>query len=67
VTYKVLGFLDKNTDSLFKDLKSVAFNSTNPIGKEVFPDGESINEAAKRPVTAGTRYPCDSLIFFFFF
>jgi len=56
VTYKVLGFLDKNTDSLFKDLKSVAFKSSNPIAKEIFPDGESINEAAKRPTTAGTSF-----------
>jgi len=56
VTYKVLGFLDKNTDSLFKDLKSVAFNSSNPIAKETFPDGASINDASKRPVTAGTSF-----------
>ena len=56
VTYRVVGFLDKNTDSLFKDLKSVAFQSSNPIAKEIFPDGESINEAAKRPTTAGTNF-----------
>jgi len=55
VTYNVTNFLDKNIDNLFKDLKSAAYNASNPILKEIFPDGASINEASKRPVTAGTR------------
>ena len=56
VTYSVLNFLDKNTDSLFKDLKSAAYNASNPILKEIYQDGASINEASKRPVTAGTSF-----------
>jgi len=56
VTYRVTSFLDKNTDSLFKDLKSVGYNSSNPIAKEIFPDGASINESSKRPITAGTSF-----------
>ena len=54
VTYNVKGFLDKNVDSLIKDLKAAAYGSTNPVLKAIFPDGANITEAAKRPVTAGT-------------
>ena len=56
VNYNVKGFLDKNIDSLFKDLKAAGFGSKNTIVKAIFPDGEDIKEASKRPVTAGTGY-----------
>jgi myosin-1 len=33
VTYNVAGFLDKNTDTLFKDLARVMYTASNPILK----------------------------------
>jgi myosin I len=59
VNYNVRGFLDKNVDSLFKDLKAAGYSSSNPIVKAIFPDGEMIKEASKRPLTAGTAYAPD--------
>jgi len=56
VSYNVKGFLDKNIDSLFRDLKHAGYSSTNPIVHAIFPDGEAIKEASKRPVTAGTAF-----------
>ena len=56
VLYNVTGFLDKNTDSLFKDLKAVSYHSTLPVLKDMFPDGAAIDAASKRPVTAGMGF-----------
>jgi myosin heavy subunit len=38
VVYTVNGFLEKNTDTLFKDLGRLAFASKNPILREMFPE-----------------------------
>uniref|UniRef100_A0A8K9WMJ5 Myosin IG n=1 Tax=Oncorhynchus mykiss TaxID=8022 RepID=A0A8K9WMJ5_ONCMY len=51
------GFLDKNKDPLFQDFKRLMFNSSNPVMKEMWPDGQlSITEVTKRPLTAATLF-----------
>lgn len=54
VTYCVNGFIDKNNDLLFRDLKEAMCNSTNCIMLEVFPKKEM--QSLKRPDTAGTQF-----------
>ncbi|KAG7457786.1 hypothetical protein MATL_G00230970 [Megalops atlanticus] len=57
VTYSVEGFLDKNKDPLFQDFKRLMYNSTDPVLKEMWPDGQlSITEVTKRPLTAATLF-----------
>ncbi|XP_047239667.1 unconventional myosin-Ig isoform X1 [Girardinichthys multiradiatus] len=57
VTYSVEGFLDKNKDLLFQDFKRLMYNSSNPVLKEMWPDGQlSITEVTKRPQTAATLF-----------
>uniref|UniRef100_A0A665W795 Unconventional myosin-Ig-like n=1 Tax=Echeneis naucrates TaxID=173247 RepID=A0A665W795_ECHNA len=57
VTYSVEGILDKNKDLLFQDFKRLMYNSTNPVLKEMWPDGQlSITEVTKRPLTAATLF-----------
>eukprot|EP00051_Salpingoeca_urceolata_P006299 m.83551 g.83551 ORF g.83551 m.83551 type:complete len:992 (+) comp14769_c0_seq3:504-3479(+) len=58
VDYVVNGFLEKNTDTLFKDLSRLMFSSKNAILKEMFPEGDESNwaGAAKRPPTAGKAF-----------
>ncbi|KAK4826621.1 hypothetical protein QYF61_010549 [Mycteria americana] len=57
VTYSVEGFLDKNKDTLFQDFKRLLYNSTDPVLRAMWPDGEqSITEVTKRPLTAGTLF-----------
>ncbi|EGD77017.1 hypothetical protein PTSG_07359 [Salpingoeca rosetta] len=52
------GFLDKNTDTLFKDLARVMFQSGNFVLKECFPEGDESTwlGASKRPPTAGKAF-----------
>ena len=54
VVYNVEGFLDKNNDLFYRDLKRAMSSSENPILREVFPESE-IN-TKKRPITAGTQF-----------
>ncbi|KAJ7387260.1 Unconventional myosin-Ih [Desmophyllum pertusum] len=54
VTYCVNGFMDKNNNLLFRDLKEAMCNSTNCITSEVFPRKEMLS--LKRPDTAGTQF-----------
>uniref|UniRef100_A0A8C7PCZ7 Myosin IG n=1 Tax=Oncorhynchus mykiss TaxID=8022 RepID=A0A8C7PCZ7_ONCMY len=55
--YSVEGFLDKNKDPLFQDFKRLMYNSSNPVLKEMWPDGQlSITEVTKRPLTAATLF-----------
>ncbi|XP_078362990.1 unconventional myosin-Ic-like [Oculina patagonica] len=54
VTYCVNGFVDKNNNLLFRDLKEAMCNSTNCITSEVFPKKEM--QSLKRPDTAGTQF-----------
>lgn len=54
VTYNVRGFLDKNNDLLFRDLKETMSKSTNSIVRRCFPEDEYKNK--KRPDTAVTQF-----------
>uniref|UniRef100_A0A023FBM3 Putative myosin class ii heavy chain n=1 Tax=Triatoma infestans TaxID=30076 RepID=A0A023FBM3_TRIIF len=54
VIYNVHGFLDKNNDLLFRDLREVMSETTNSITKSVFPESEL--KSKKRPDTAITQF-----------
>ncbi|KAG7188163.1 hypothetical protein KM043_013381 [Ampulex compressa] len=54
VTYNVRGFLEKNNDLLFRDLREVMSNTTNSITKSVF-DVKDLS-SKKRPETAITQF-----------
>ncbi|XP_032094095.1 unconventional myosin-Ig-like [Thamnophis elegans] len=57
VMYSVEGFLDKNKDSLFQDIKRLLYNSADPLLQEMWPEGkQSITEVTKRPLTAATLF-----------
>ncbi|XP_048385403.1 unconventional myosin-Id-like [Stegostoma tigrinum] len=57
VTYSVEGFIDKNKDTLYQDFKRLMYNSSNPVLKDMWPEGElSITEVTKRPLTAATLF-----------
>ncbi|KAG5264689.1 hypothetical protein AALO_G00256930 [Alosa alosa] len=57
VTYSVEGFLDKNKDPLFQDFKRLMYNSSDPVLKDMWPDGQlGITEVTKRPLTAATLF-----------
>uniref|UniRef100_A0A8C8SS06 Myosin IG n=1 Tax=Pelusios castaneus TaxID=367368 RepID=A0A8C8SS06_9SAUR len=57
VTYSVEGFIDKNKDTLFQDFKRLMYKSTDPVLRDMWPDGElSITEVTKRPLTAATLF-----------
>ncbi|XP_077299658.1 unconventional myosin 61F isoform X2 [Arctopsyche grandis] len=54
VTYNVTGFLEKNNDLLFRDLREVMSQSTNSIVAKCFSNTEWQNK--KRPDTAVTQF-----------
>ncbi|XP_066591838.1 unconventional myosin IC isoform X2 [Prorops nasuta] len=54
VTYNVRGFLEKNNDLLFRDLREVMSHTTNSITKAVF-DVKDLT-SKKRPETAITQF-----------
>ena len=54
VRYSVDGFIDKNNDLLFRDLKELMGNSKNIVANTCFPKSEL--ESRKRPKTAGTQF-----------
>ncbi|KAK2503495.1 hypothetical protein MC885_019624 [Smutsia gigantea] len=57
VVYSVIGFIDKNKDTLFQDFKRLLYNSSNPVLKNMWPEGKlSITEVTKRPLTAATLF-----------
>lgn len=57
VTYCILGFLDKNKDTLYQDFKRLLYNSRDPNLKEMWPEGaQHISQITKRPPTAGTLF-----------
>uniref|UniRef100_A0AC35GLD6 Myosin motor domain-containing protein n=1 Tax=Panagrolaimus sp. PS1159 TaxID=55785 RepID=A0AC35GLD6_9BILA len=57
VTYSVNGFLDKNKDTLFQDLKRLMRGSQNRLLSKMFPDGErDVTLVNKRPPTAGALF-----------
>lgn len=54
VNYSVVGFLDKNNDLLFRNLKEVMCDSGNPIAHQCFDRSELTDK--KRPETAATQF-----------
>uniref|UniRef100_A0AAY4CWS4 Unconventional myosin-Id n=1 Tax=Denticeps clupeoides TaxID=299321 RepID=A0AAY4CWS4_9TELE len=55
--YSVLGFIDKNKDTLFQDFKRLLYNSSNPVLRSMWPEGKlGITEVTKRPLTAATLF-----------
>ena len=54
VDYKCDGFVDKNTDLLFRDLKEAMNSSRNPLIAVLYPSVEL--EQQRRPPTAGTQF-----------
>uniref|UniRef100_A0A8C5BEJ5 Myosin 1D n=1 Tax=Gadus morhua TaxID=8049 RepID=A0A8C5BEJ5_GADMO len=55
--YSVVGFIDKNKDTLFQDFKRLLYNSSNPVFKAMWPEGKlRITEVTKRPLTAATLF-----------
>ncbi|KPP60780.1 hypothetical protein Z043_121189, partial [Scleropages formosus] len=54
VTYCVVGFLDKNNDLLYKNIKDVMRQSKNSIVKHCFPSIEP--DSKKRPETVATQF-----------
>ncbi|ESP00948.1 hypothetical protein LOTGIDRAFT_238422 [Lottia gigantea] len=54
VTYNVKGFLDKNNDLLFRDLKEAMSQTSNIITSQCFPADELLSK--KRPETAATQF-----------
>uniref|UniRef100_A0A6I8NN19 Unconventional myosin-Id n=1 Tax=Ornithorhynchus anatinus TaxID=9258 RepID=A0A6I8NN19_ORNAN len=57
VIYSVVGFIDKNKDTLFQDFKRLMYNSSDPVLKKMWPEGKlSITEVTKRPLTAATLF-----------
>uniref|UniRef100_A0A4W5PQL1 Unconventional myosin-Id n=1 Tax=Hucho hucho TaxID=62062 RepID=A0A4W5PQL1_9TELE len=57
VVYSVVGFIDKNKDTLFQDFKRLLYNSSNPVLKVMWPEGKlRITEVTKRPLTAATLF-----------
>ncbi|ESN93580.1 hypothetical protein HELRODRAFT_193971 [Helobdella robusta] len=56
VTYKVAGFIDKNSDLLFRDLSRLMFASPHPTLKLLFPEGDPEKLNMKRPPTAGYQF-----------
>uniref|UniRef100_A0A8C1CMF6 Unconventional myosin-Id n=1 Tax=Cyprinus carpio carpio TaxID=630221 RepID=A0A8C1CMF6_CYPCA len=56
-SYSVVGFIDKNKDTLFQDFKRLLYNSSNPVLKAMWPEGKlRITEVTKRPLTAATLF-----------
>lgn len=54
VTYNVNGFMDKNNDLLFRDLKEALVSSSNSIVTQFFFDEEVVHK--KRPVSVSTQF-----------
>ncbi|GMT18808.1 hypothetical protein PFISCL1PPCAC_10105, partial [Pristionchus fissidentatus] len=54
VTYNVEGFMDKNRDTLYQDIKRSLYHSKHPLLSALFQDGaKSRAEVGRRPPTAG--------------
>ncbi|XP_022241921.1 unconventional myosin-Ic-like [Limulus polyphemus] len=54
VTYRVEGFLEKNNDLLYRDLKKTMTKTSNLITRTSFPESELLSK--KRPDTAATQF-----------
>jgi len=57
VVYDIVGFLDKNKDTLFQDFKRLLFSSKDAHIRAMWPEGaQDIHKTTKRPLTAGTLF-----------
>ncbi|XP_028172664.1 unconventional myosin ID [Ostrinia furnacalis] len=57
VTYAITGFMDKNKDSLWQDLKRLLHSSTNRSLADMWPEGgTNIQKTSKRPPSAATLF-----------
>ncbi|CAG0915513.1 unnamed protein product [Notodromas monacha] len=57
VSYKIVGFMDKNKDLLFQDFKRLLYNSSDHFLRDMWPEGaQHITSTTKRPQTAGTIF-----------
>ncbi|XP_063364124.1 unconventional myosin ID [Cydia amplana] len=57
VTYAITGFMDKNKDSLWQDLKRLLHSSTNASLSDMWPEGGAhIQKTSKRPPSAATLF-----------
>lgn len=57
VIYSIAGFMDKNKDSLWQDLKRLMFSSTNKSLSQMWPEGGTdIQKTSKRPPSAATLF-----------
>ncbi|KPM11723.1 hypothetical protein QR98_0102980 [Sarcoptes scabiei] len=54
VTYDINGFIEKNNDLLYRDLKKSILGSKNPIVRQLFNFDELMNQ--KRPPTIATQF-----------
>ncbi|XP_072244088.1 unconventional myosin-Ih [Leuresthes tenuis] len=59
VTYCVVGFLDKNNDLLYRNIKDLMCQSKNAIVRECFATMETENK--RRPETVATQFKCSLL------
>ncbi|XP_062453531.1 unconventional myosin-Ia isoform X2 [Rhea pennata] len=56
VTYNVTGFIEKNTDLLFRDLSQAMWASRHPLLRSLFPEGDPQKVSLKLPPTAGSQF-----------
>ena len=57
VNYQIDGFIHKNKDSLYQDLKRLLYHSSNPFIRLMWPEGaQELSAITKRPLTVATRF-----------
>lgn len=57
VSYSIIGFLDKNKDTLFQDFKRLLYSSKDENIKLMWPEGaQDVSKVTKRPLTSGTLF-----------
>ncbi|KAL0271779.1 UNVERIFIED_CONTAM: hypothetical protein PYX00_008773 [Menopon gallinae] len=56
VTYTVNGFVDKNRDILSRDISQAMYNSSHPLLKTLFPEGNPKRASVKVPATTGAQF-----------
>jgi len=56
VNYNVAGFVEKNQDLLFRGLSQAMFRCSQPILKELFPEGNPRRNNIRRSTTSATQF-----------